>query len=104
MLHILHFIILLILVGTFIYYQKDKIVDKFKSSYAGLNTNEGFQLSNLFSLQKPSILQQSIDTSTEGLPIISLNLENDFKNEVVKYIHNFIPLKQSQSSNLQLEI
>jgi hypothetical protein len=99
MLHILHFIILLILVGTFIYYQKDKIVDKFKSSYAGLNTNEGFQLSNLFSLQKPSILQQSIDTSTEGLPIISLNSENDFKNEVVKYIHNFIPLKQSQSSN-----
>ncbi len=98
MFQILHFIILIILVGTFIYYQKDKIVDKFKSSYAGLNTNEGFQLSNLFSLQKPSILQYSIDTSTEGLPIISLNSENDFKNEVVKYIHNFIPLKQSQTS------
>lgn len=100
MFQILHFIILIILAGTFIYYQKDKIVDKFRSSYTGFTSNtEGFQLSNLFSLQKPSILQNTINTSTDDLPIISLNSENDFKNEVVKYIHNFIPLRQSQTSS-----
>jgi TRAP transporter TAXI family solute receptor len=90
MIEYIQIIIFTIILGTFIYYQKDNIIDKFSN----LNINrEGFQMvSNLFSLEKPKILSQEINVTTEGVPTIAQDSESVFNNEVAIYLSNFISL------------
>ena len=97
MIQYIQLIILTFLLGTFLYYQKDKIIDKFNSY--GINSFENFQntgiglgISNLFSIEKPKILTNEVNITTEGVPTISVSDENDFTNQVSFFIQNFISL------------
>jgi TRAP transporter TAXI family solute receptor len=97
MIQYIQLIIFTFLLGTFLYYQKDKIIDKFNSY--GVNSFENFQntgiglgISNLFSLEKPKILTNEVNITTEGVPTIVLSDENDFTNQVSFFIQNFISL------------
>jgi TRAP transporter TAXI family solute receptor len=92
MIEYIQIIIFTIILGTFIYYQKDNIIDKFSNLNLNLN-KEGFQMvSNLFSLEKPKILSQEIDITTEGVPTIAQDTESIFNNEVALYLANFVSL------------
>ena len=114
MFHYIQFIIFLVILGTFIYQQKQNIIDKFSdilpksisnftSNFKLKNNVENFKnslgVSNLFSLEKPKILTSQIDISTEGIPRITQDYESDFNNEIVKYLQNFISLVQLPDPN-----
>jgi len=93
MLDLVQFIIFITILGTFIYYQKDKIIDKF--SNINITAFEGFSgFSNFFSIENPKILSRNYKIN-EDLPIIMLDTENTFNNELSFYIQNYIPLRQS---------
>jgi hypothetical protein len=97
MIQYIQLIIFIFLLGTFLYYQKDKIIDKF-NSYS-LNSFENFQntgiglgISNLFSIEKPKILTNEVNITTEGIPTIVISDENDFTNQVSFFLQNFVSL------------
>lgn len=95
-------IIFIIIFGTFIYYQKDKIIDKFMSQYSNSNLNlEGFigGVSNLFSLEKPMIISNEIDISSKNTPIITLSADSNFKNQVSIYLQNLAPMRQREEAS-----
>ncbi len=100
MIQYIQFIILTILLGTFLYYQKDKIIDKF-NSYTSLERfeNIGIGLTNIFSLEKPKLITNEINITTEGIPTIAVDNENDFTNQVSFFIQNFISLIPSTDPN-----
>ncbi len=100
-------IIFIIIFGTFIYYQKDKIIDKFMSKYSNYNLNlEGFTniyntiggFSNLFSLEKPKIISNEINISSKNTPIITLSADSNFKNQVSIYLQNLAPMRQREEA------
>ena len=70
----IQFLIFFIILATFLYTQKDKIIDKFNSKI------EGFELSNLFSLEKPTLFKREVNLSVEGIPVITNDAMNDFNN------------------------
>jgi TRAP transporter TAXI family solute receptor len=98
-------IIFIIIFGTFIYYQKDKIIDKFMSKYSNINL-EGFTniynniggFSNLFSLEKPKIISNEINISSKNTPIITLSADSNFKNQVSLYLQNLVPMRQREQA------
>ena len=95
MIHYIQFIIFSIILGTFIYLQKDNIIDKFNTVYSGFDYNrEGFQsilgLNNMFSMVKPSILSNEVNITTKGVPTIATDIESDFNNQVNIFLQNFI--------------
>ena len=97
MIHYISFIIFSIILGTFIYYQKNNIIDKFNTMYNGFNYNlEGFQsisgFNNIYSLVKPMILSNEVDVTTKGIPVIATDMESDFNNQVTIFLQNFIKL------------
>ena len=92
----IQFIIFFIILATFLYTQKDKIIDKFNSKI------EGFELSNLFSLEKPQILKREINLSVEGIPVITNDSLNDFNNILSQKLQEFIPLRISDKPTFSL--
>ena len=79
MIQYIQFIIFSVILGIFIYYQKNNIIDKFNNAFEGFTNNlEGFKsvsnFINLFSLEKPRILSNEINVTTEGVPTIALDL------------------------------
>ncbi len=98
----IQFIIFIILLGTFIYYQKGKIIDKF-NSYRSTSfekfENIGIGLTNIFSLEKPKLITNEINISTEGIPTIAVNNESDFNNQVSFFIQNFVSLIPATDPN-----
>ena len=105
-------LIFIIIFTTFLYTQKDKIVDKFNSIYSNININlEGFTnttnkngfdsfggFSNLFSLEKPQIISNQVNVSTKNIPIITLSADSNFKNQVSIYLQNLAPIRQREES------
>ena len=92
----IQFLIFFIILATFLYTQKDKIIDKFNSKI------EGFELSNLFSLEKPQILKREVNLSVEGIPVITNDALNDFNNVLSQKIQEFIPLRISDKPTFSL--
>ena len=92
----IQFIIFFIILATFLYTQKDKIIDKFNSKI------EGFELSNLFSLEKPTLFKREVNLSVEGIPVITNDAMNDFNNILSQKLQEFIPLRISDKPTFSL--
>ena len=92
----IQFLIFFIILATFLYTQKDKIIDKFNSKI------EGFQFSNIFSLEKPQILKREVNLSVEGIPVITNDAMNDFNNVLSQTIQEFIPLRIADQPSFSL--
>jgi TRAP transporter TAXI family solute receptor len=101
-------LIFIIIFATFVYTQKDKIVDKFNSIYSNINL-EGFTnnkngfggfagFTNLFSLEKPKIISNEINISNKNTPIITLSADSNLKNQVSMYLQNLAPMRQREEA------
>jgi hypothetical protein len=97
----IQFIIFAIILGTFLYTQKDKIIDKISQLNLNLNL-EGFQMNNLFSLEKPKILKTEVNLSLEGIPVITNDSLNDFNNIISHKLQEFVPLRISDKTDFAI--
>ncbi len=97
----IQFIIFAIILGTFLYTQRNKIIDKISQLNLNLNL-EGFQMNNLFSLEKPKILKTEVNLSLEGIPVITNDSLNDFNNIISHKLQEFIPLRISDTTDFAI--
>jgi TRAP transporter TAXI family solute receptor len=97
----IQFIIFAIILGTFLYTQKDKIINKISQLNLNLNI-EGFQMNNLFSLEKPKILKSEVNLSFEGIPVITNDSLNDFNNIISHKLQEFVPLRISDTTDFAI--
>jgi TRAP transporter TAXI family solute receptor len=96
-------VIFIIILGTFLYTQKDAILNKI-NTYS--HKIEGFNFNfpnNVFSLEKPKIISTEINLSTEGIPTIINDKLSDFNNMISHKLQEYIPLIISDTSGFSIE-